>query len=324
MSLYKPDINYLLTLSDNNKRHKRIVYFLKDNPDEIKKIDDGSIVHKLLKLPNWEYKTLIYFIKIYPESLFIKNDLGEYPIHLLIKHSICELDMIKLMLSINSDIVKDNNGNTILHTYILNMKRCIKHNLEFIKYICLNHKEILTTYNNDNKLPIHILCEERSIHYDIVSEIIEILIDRCPELLLMKSNLRYPIELLPTSSYKGIILCLDTKYDKNIIDEILYNIWNCNHIIRYKTGMLSVLIKINNKELITENCEKYISNIEFESDIPYVVKNTLKLLRTYYRLLELYDNEYELLFSECDLGEIEVAKEAIKFGRSIEDMVELI
>jgi len=307
-----------------NKRHKRIVRFLKDHPDEIKKIDDGSIVHKLLKLPNWEYKTLIYFIKIYPDSLFIKNDLGEYPIHLLIKNSTFKLDMIKLMLSINSDIVKDNNGNTILHTYILNMKRCIKHNLEFIKYICLNHKEILTTHNNDNKLPIHILCEERSIHYDIVSEIIEILIYSCPELLLMKYEKLYPIELLPTSNYNGIILCLDTKYDKSIIDEILYNIWNCNHITRFKTGMLSVLIKINNRKLITENCERYISNIEFESDIPIAIKNTIKLLRTYYRLLELYNDEYELLFSECDLEEIEIVKEAIRFGRSIEDMVELI
>jgi hypothetical protein len=328
MSLYKPDINYLLTLRDNNKRHKRIVYFLKHHPNEIKKINNGSIIHKLIRNGRLNGKTLLYFIKIFPEGLFVKDDRGILPIHIIINHFEHKLfnNIITTMLNINP-IGIDCNKNTVLHIYILNMKRCIKHNLDFIKYICLNHKEMLFIYNNDFELPIHTLCKERSVNYDIISEIIEILIDSSPELLLMKSNLRYPIELLPTSNYNAIVLCLNTKYDNNIINDVLFNVWNTNHILHYRMdriGLLKILFKINNKKLIAENCEKYISNIEFVFDIPIVIKNTINLLNSYYRLLELYNVEYGLLFSECDLEEIGISKEAIKFGRSIEDMVELI
>jgi len=293
----------ILKNRNNNKRHKRIIYFLKHNPNEIKRIDeDGTIIHKILTNRNYCKKTLIHLIKLFPESLSIKDDLGNCPIHYLVNLDF-EIDIeciLKIMLKIKPEMEPDNEGNYTLHIYLKRISRKSDYVIEVIEM--LSTRQALTYYNKKEELPIHIICKANHLNDFWIKSILTVLINNCPETLLMESNSKYPVELLSTTNCDSIIQCLRVRLPHEIIIRIIKNVWNNTFecpLRKWDYGTAFLLYKLNTK-LVTE---LYIDNV-FNT----IILKVYNVLNTYHNIL------VKLLDTECCIEELGIIKESIDFG----------
>jgi len=302
---YRPDYIHLLSLRNNNKRHKRIIYFFKHHPNEIKRIDeDGTVIHKILTNRNYCQKTLIHLIKLFPEGLFIKDDLDQFPIHYLIQLDF-EIDIeciLKLMLKINPEMIPDKEGNYPLHIYLKRINRKSGYSIEVIEM--LSTRQALTYYNKKEELPIHIICKANRLNDHWVNKILTVLIDNCPETLLMESKTKYPVELISTTNIDSLIQCLRrVRLPQEIIHRIIKNVWESNFEAflpdKCDSGTAFLLHKLNTK-LVTE---LYIDN-EYNS---IILKKYSELNTKHNILLKIFDKE-------CCLEELGIIEEAINFA----------
>lgn len=298
----------ILEKRNTNSRHNLIKHYFKKHPSELKKIDkDGTIIHKLLTNRNYRLKTLIHLIKLFPEGLSIKDDLGQCPIHYLVKLDF-DIDIeciLKLMLTVNPDMEPDNEGNYPLHIYlkrikIMDRKRESNHCIEVIEM--LSTRQSLTSYNKAGELPIHIICKANHLNDYWIQSILTVLINICPETLLMESNSKYPVELLSTINCDSIIQCLRVRLPQEIIIRIIKNVWENTFecpLRKCYSGTAILLYKLNTT---------LVKDLRIDNGF-----NT-KIL-TYYNKLNLKHNILlEILDSECCLEKLGIIKEAIGFA----------
>jgi hypothetical protein len=285
------------------KKHKKLIHMLKRNPSELKKIDEkGTIIHKILTNKNYYYITLIQLIKMFPEGLFIKDDFGRLPIHCLVTLDF-EIDIeciLKLMLKINPEINPDTEGNYPLHIYLKRINRQSDYSIEVIEM--LSTKQALTSYNRHKELPIHIISKANHLNDYWVKQILTVLIDNCPETLLMQSKDKYPVELISTMNCNSAVQCLRVRLPQEIIHRIIKNIWEHNFADPVRNciyGTAILLFKLDNK-LVKE---LYIDD-DYNS----------KILDIYDTLISKHNILGKTLDSECCLEELGIIKEAIDFA----------